>query len=100
MTIIDFEKNSLVNPILSIRFWNVILIRINGSNYFVAGGGRYGVVLVGEVAGGEVGGEVGNIWIKPPPVEPVEVPGNTGIFTHSLFVVITIPTGQLPSEFF
>ena len=57
-------------------------------------------MLVGEVAGGEDGGEDGNIWIKPPPVEPVEVPGNTGIFTHSLFVVIIIPTGQLPSGFF
>ena len=56
-------------------------------------------MLVGEVAGGEVAGCVGNIWIKPPP-EPVEVPGNTGIFTHSLFVVIIIPIGQLPSGFF
>ena len=56
--------------------------------------------MFGEVAGGEVAGRVGNIWIKPPPAEPVEVPGNTGIFTHSLFVVIISPTGQLPSGFF
>lgn len=62
-------------------------------------GGESGDALVGGVAGGEVGGEVGNIWIKPPP-EPVLLPGNTGIFAHTLFVVIIVPAGQLPSGFF
>jgi hypothetical protein len=78
----------------------LLLSVYNGANYFVDGGGKYGVVLFGEVAGGEDAGGVGNIWIKPPPVEPVEVPGNTGIFTHTLVVVIIVPTGQLPSGFF
>jgi hypothetical protein len=77
---------------------NVIAPPANGANYFVDGGGS-GVVLEGGVAGGVAGGEIGNIWIKPPP-EPVEVPGNTGIFTHTLVVVIIVPTGQLPSGFF
>jgi hypothetical protein len=56
----------------------LLLSVYNGANYFVDGGGKYGDVLFGEVAGGEVAGGIGNNWIKPPPVEPVEVPGNTG----------------------
>jgi hypothetical protein len=40
---------------------NVFAPPANEANYFVDGGGRYGVVLVGEVAGGEVAGGVGNI---------------------------------------